>query len=90
MRRNRRVLYIAGGGWSGSRRQVSGGLPTFYAEGTLIWLEADVTIRALTNGRKTLDDFCAAFHGQNDNGRVHLERTATVNDMLTAIARARQ
>ena len=42
----------------------------FYAEGTLIWLEADVTIRRLTNGRKSLDDFCALFHGQKDNGRV--------------------
>ena len=42
----------------------------FYAEGTLIWLEADVTIRQLTNGQKTLDDFCALFHGQNDNGKV--------------------
>jgi predicted metalloprotease with PDZ domain len=29
-----------------------------------------VTIRAITSGRKTLDDFCAAFHGQNDNGTV--------------------
>jgi predicted metalloprotease with PDZ domain len=63
-------LYTAGGGWSGWRRQVPGGLPSFYAEGTLIWLEADVTIRKLTNGRKTLDDFCALFHGQNDNGRI--------------------
>ena len=58
-------LYTSGGGWSGWRRSTD-----FYAEGTLIWLEADVTIRQLTNGRKTLDDFCALFHGQNDNGKV--------------------
>ena len=63
-------LYTAGGGWNGSRRQAGGSLPAFYNEGTLIWLEADVTIRKLTNGRKTLDDFCALFHGQNDNGKV--------------------
>jgi predicted metalloprotease with PDZ domain len=25
---------------------------------------------SLTGGRKSLDDFCALFHGQNDNGRV--------------------
>src|SRR4029453_5677245 len=31
---------------------------------------SDVTIRRLTGGRKSLDDFCTAFHGQNDNGRV--------------------
>lgn len=63
-------LYTAGGGWYGMRRQVNGGLPSFYNEGTLIWLEADVTIRSLTNGHKTLDDFCTLFHGQNDNGKV--------------------
>ncbi|MES2176924.1 MAG: M61 family peptidase [Gemmatimonadota bacterium] len=63
-------LYTAGGGWYGMRRQVNGGLPTFYNEGTLIWLEADVMIRALTNGKKSLDDFCTLFHGQSDNGKV--------------------
>ena len=63
-------LYVAGGGWTGWRRQTGDGLPGFYDEGTLIWLEVDVTIRRLTNGRKTLDDFCALFHGQNDSGRV--------------------
>ena len=58
-------LYTAGGGWAGWRRSTD-----FYNEGTLIWLEADVTIRRLTNGAKTLDDFCTLFHGQGDNGRV--------------------
>ena len=66
-------LYTAGGGWAGWRRQSWGRLPAFYSEGTLIWLEADVTIRRLTNGRKTLDDFCALFHGQNDNGKVWMK-----------------
>src|SRR5262249_3792290 len=81
-------LYTAGGGWSGWRRQVSGGLPSFYAEGTLIWLEADVIIRTLTSGRKTLDDFCAAFHGQNDNGKVWVKayEAEEVYRTLTAIA----
>jgi predicted metalloprotease with PDZ domain len=62
-------LYTASGGWSGARRQVNG-LPSFYAEGTLVWLEADVTIRRLTAGRKSLDDFCALFHGQGDTGKI--------------------
>ena len=35
----------------------------YYDEGTLIWLEADVTIRRLSNGTKSLNDFCRAFHG---------------------------
>ena len=63
-------LYTAVGGWTGYRRQTGSGLPSFYNEGTLVWLEADVLIRKLTSGRKSLDDFCAIFHGQNDNGKV--------------------
>lgn len=35
----------------------------FYAEGDLIWLEADTLIRQRTGGAKSLDDFCKAFHG---------------------------
>ena len=66
-------LYTAAGGWSGWRRQTMNGLPSFYNEGTLIWLEADVTIRRLTDGRKTLDDFCTLFHGQGGNGTIWLK-----------------
>jgi predicted metalloprotease with PDZ domain len=61
-------LYTSGGGWSGWRRSTD-----FYKEGSLIWLEADVTIRELTGGRKSLDDFCALFHGENDNGRIYVK-----------------
>jgi predicted metalloprotease with PDZ domain len=61
-------LYVAGGLWNGWRRTTD-----FYAEGSLIWLEADVTIRKLTRGTKSLDDFCTLFHGQNDNGRVWMK-----------------
>ena len=35
----------------------------YYPEGTLIWLEADVAIRQLSKGTKSLDDFCKSFHG---------------------------
>ncbi len=35
----------------------------YYSEGEMIWLEADVTIRRLTHGTRSLDDFCRAFHG---------------------------
>src|SRR5436190_3282516 len=77
-------LYLAGGGWSGWRRGVD-----FYSEGSLIWLEADVTIRRLTGGQKTLDDFCALFHGQGDNGRVWVKAydAAQVFDALNEVAR---
>src|SRR5258706_9182348 len=52
------LLYETGDTWGAWRRSVD-----FYNEGTLIWLDADVTIRRLTNGKRSLDDFCKRFHG---------------------------
>ena len=56
--------YEAAGGWGAWRRGVD-----YYDEGTLIWLEVDTKIRQLTNGKKSLDDFCKHFHG-GTNGEV--------------------
>jgi predicted metalloprotease with PDZ domain len=76
-------LYVSGGLWNGWRRTTD-----FYAEGSLIWLEADVTIRKLTNGAKSLDDFCTLFHGQNDNGHIWMKPydVAEVYDALNKVA----
>ncbi|MDP9039436.1 MAG: M61 family peptidase [Acidobacteriota bacterium] len=52
------LLYTAGGGWDNWRRSTD-----FYAEGELLWLDVDTTIRQLTNGKKSLNDFAANFHG---------------------------
>ena len=52
------ILYEAGGGWDNWRLSVD-----YYDEGELIWLDVDTTIRKMTNGKKTLDDFVAKFHG---------------------------
>jgi predicted metalloprotease with PDZ domain len=57
------LLYNARSDWDSWRRDVD-----FYDEGYLIWLEADVKIRQLTNGAKSLDDFCKIFHGGKNNG----------------------
>ncbi|HXB72044.1 MAG TPA: hypothetical protein VNY05_27660 [Candidatus Acidoferrales bacterium] len=57
------VLYDAGSDYGNYRRGVD-----YYPEGTLIWLEADVTIRQLSKGAKSLDDFCRAFHGGPGGG----------------------
>ena len=35
----------------------------YYMEGMLIWLDADTKIREMTNGQKSLDDFCKKFFG---------------------------
>lgn len=51
-------LYDAGSDYADYRREVD-----FYPEGILIWLDADVRIRQLSNGKKSLDDFCRAFEG---------------------------
>ena len=52
------TLYEAGSDYSDYRRGVD-----YYPEGVLIWLEANMTIRQLSKGSKSLDDFCRAFHG---------------------------
>lgn len=56
------ILYDVSGGWDNWRRK-----PDFYSEGELIWLDVDTTIRKLTDGRKSLDDFIAAFEGLDGN-----------------------
>jgi len=38
----------------------------YYNEGMLIWLDVDMQIRALTDGRRSLDDFAHAFFGVRD------------------------
>jgi predicted metalloprotease with PDZ domain len=52
------ILYGAGSDYEDYRRSVD-----FYSEGTLIWLEVDVMIRQLSQGARSLDDFCRAFEG---------------------------
>jgi len=52
------VLYGSRDDWENVRRTVD-----FYPEGELLWLDADVMIRKLSQGKKSLDDFCKVFHG---------------------------
>ena len=56
------ILYAAGGGYDNFRRNVD-----YYDEGELLWLEVDLTIREKTAGRKSLNDFAAAFEGLGGN-----------------------
>ncbi len=55
------VLYYAPKGWESWRRSVD-----YYEEDELNWLWADSIIRAQSNGKKSLDDFCRIFHGTPD------------------------
>jgi predicted metalloprotease with PDZ domain len=49
-------------GWSNWRRGQD-----YYQEGLLIWLDADTTIRKLTQNQKSLNDFCQKFFGLGGN-----------------------
>ena len=51
------------GAWASWRRSQD-----YYLEGALIWLEADATIRRLSGGKKSLDDFCRLFLGGTNSG----------------------
>jgi predicted metalloprotease with PDZ domain len=52
------ILYDTSEQWDNWRRSVD-----YYAEGELIWLEVDTTIRKLSHDKHSLNDFCARFLG---------------------------
>jgi predicted metalloprotease with PDZ domain len=72
------VLYEAREDYSEYRRSVD-----YYPEGTLIWLDADVTIRQLSHGSKSLNDFCRAFYG--GPGGAPALRPYTFEDVVAAL-----
>ena len=72
------LLYETPDAWTLWRRSTD-----FYDEGTLIWLEADVKIRALTKGARSLDDFCKRFHGSG-TGRPEVA-TYGFRDVVAAL-----
>jgi predicted metalloprotease with PDZ domain len=72
------VLYYTRPDYDALRRSVD-----FYDEGDLVWLEIDVTIRKLTNGGKSLDDFCRAFHGAPST--APMVKPYNFNDVVTAL-----
>ena len=60
------ILYAAPYAWASLRRGVD-----FYDEGTLLWLEVDTRLRALTHGTRSLDNFCRLFFdGASGSPRV--------------------
>lgn len=71
-------LYNAPGEWSNYRRGVD-----FYSEGVLLWLDVDVTIRQKTNGAKSIEDFCRAFHGAPSG--PPMVKPYTFDDVVTAL-----
>ena len=64
--------------WTGERRALD-----YYAEGALIWLEADVLIRTRSAGKRSLDDFCRAFFGGADSAPA--VRAYSRNDVIATL-----
>jgi predicted metalloprotease with PDZ domain len=72
------VLYGAPREWEAARRSVD-----FYDEGTLIWLDVDTTIRELTKGQRSLNDFCRLFFDGHNSGPEL--KTYTFDDVLNTL-----
>jgi len=71
-------LYDAGSDWANWRRGTD-----FYDEGELLWLDVDETMRRMSNGKKSLNDFCRAFYG-GPSGQPDL-KTYTFDDLVSAL-----
>ncbi|MCZ2148428.1 MAG: hypothetical protein LC126_11705 [Bryobacterales bacterium] len=72
------LLYSARRDYQNRRRSVD-----YYPEGELIWLEADVTIRKLSGGKRSLDDFCRRFLG-GESGKPEV-KPYTLADVIAVL-----
>jgi predicted metalloprotease with PDZ domain len=66
------------GGWSSWRRGTD-----YYDEGDLVWLEVATIIHRETQGKKSIDDFCHAFHGGANQGPE--VKTYTFEQLVSAL-----
>jgi predicted metalloprotease with PDZ domain len=55
----------------------------YYNEGMLVWLDVDMQLRALTGGKRSLDDFALAFFGMRSGDTGIL--TYTFDDVVGAL-----
>jgi predicted metalloprotease with PDZ domain len=55
----------------------------YYREGDLLWLEASMIIQRESRGKKSIEDFCHAFHGGPNNGPEL--KTYTFDDLVRAL-----
>lgn len=70
--------------WQSQRRDVD-----FYDESLLLWLEVDSKLRALSNGRRSLDDFLKAFfRPANRQAAVKIYELSDVTAALNRLAAA--
>ncbi len=67
-----------GRGWTNWRRGTD-----YYDEGDLMWLEVATIIHQVSNGHKSIDDFCHLFHGGTNSGPEL--KTYTFDDVVSAL-----
>src|SRR5581483_2849419 len=72
------ILYGSPRHWESWRRRVD-----FYDEDVLNWLWVDVIIRQQTQGRRSIDDFCKAFHGAPSG--PPMVKTYTFDDIVNTL-----
>ncbi len=65
-------------GWLNWRRGTD-----YYDEGDLLWLEVATIIHRESQGAKSIDDFCHAFHGGPNNGPE--VKTYTFDELMSAL-----
>jgi predicted metalloprotease with PDZ domain len=71
-------LYSSSRHWESWRRGTD-----FYDEDVLNWLWVDVIIRQQTQGRRSIDDFCKAFHGAPSG--PPMVKTYTFDDIVNTL-----
>jgi predicted metalloprotease with PDZ domain len=72
------VLYFSPSQWASTRRSVD-----FYPEGVFLWLDVDVTIRRLTDGHKSMNDFAHLFYAGPDG--LPVISTYTFDDVVSTL-----
>jgi predicted metalloprotease with PDZ domain len=65
-------------GWMNWRRGTD-----YYDEGDLLWLEVATIIHRESKGKKSIDDFCLAFHGGTNSGPE--VKTYTFDELIGAL-----
>ena len=69
-----------GRGWLNWKRGTD-----YYDEGDLLWLEVATIIHRESHGKKSVDDFCLAFHGGSNNGPE--VKTYTLDELVGDLKR---
>lgn len=72
------LLYYSPEAWANWRRKVD-----FYPEGELLWLDVDTRIRELSQDKRSIDNFVAAFYG-TDDGQI-MVKPYNFDDIVNAL-----